>query len=231
MANTLTPEQIYNRIVEDSGRTPADDLAKELGLKSHGMLMQVIGKHLMTVFTQTGEMKPYPQMNIPLPELKKSKTANTAGRRQEDSKLQIGPAKLKELGDFDQVSNFEILVEEREGEKVLVLKPLARFGSTTPAGKSQSTAKVEKAEPMSSTPVPTSPSTSTSSDESSATATSAPEVQAAIPSAVDTGSSSTESDDSGLGDDFIPNVVTPASKVPSVTAEEEEEDALNNHMI
>lgn len=215
MATNYTPEQIYNRVLEDGGKTPADDLAKEFGFRGHGQILQAIGKHILARMT-VGENLAYPKLNVPLPEVRRSKDLNLAKRAGVDTKLQIGHAKLKELGDFDQVSAFEISVSEQDGAQVLVLKPVARFGDASEVTKASRPTRAKKAEAgTSSTLGSGSPSTSTLTVSGNTTATETPaEVKAAIP-------------------DEIPTKVTPAAAIPEPTAETEldDEDALNPNMI
>lgn len=121
---SATPEFIYNTVLADNGNTPASELATQFGLKNHGQIMQAIGKHILAYFSQTGEMLPYPKMNVTIQETRKVRsTSNHLNRQTPDSPISIKTSKLKELGNFDQVSTFEVSINNGN----IVLTPLARF--------------------------------------------------------------------------------------------------------
>lgn len=121
---SATPEFIYATVFADNGVTPANELATQFGLKNHGQIMQAIGKYILSEFNKTGEMLPYPKMNVTIQETRKVRsTSNHVNRQGPDSPVSIKTSKLKELGNFDQISTFEVSVSNG----ALVLTPLARF--------------------------------------------------------------------------------------------------------
>ena len=131
----FTSEQIYQRLIEDNGATPADEMAKSLGLKGHDQLLKHIGKHFYAVTLATGEQPRMPKLNIALPEAKKPKPTNLVTRTAVDARIQIGSVMLKELG-FEEFASFEIQTMQvtHEGEEPvlgLYLKPIAKFGDET----------------------------------------------------------------------------------------------------
>lgn len=221
----LTHEQIYQRVLDDNGETSADDLAKSMGLRGHGAILQHVGKHILAHFQQTGVMLAYPKLNVPLPTIRRSRTPNLATRSSTDAKLQIGSLRLKELGDFDQVASFEVFKHDLDGDQVLVLKPISRFGVDVavkpPRSSSKRSTKTTETPNASSTAASGSQQTTSSTAIVSAAPTeTAPEIRAAVPA---------EAEDTGL-----PNTVTPASKVPVVSGTGsalDEDEGLNPQMI
>lgn len=210
--NTYSPEQIYNMVLEDNGNTNADELAKQFGLRNHGQILQRIGQHILSSM-QKGINLSYPKLNVPLPTVRKTRKLNVAYRSGVETKLQISAAKLKELGNFDEVSTFEITTTELNGENVLVFKPVAFFGNN-----SNPTSSSTSSSSGSNTVGSGSSNMSSSSFTNSNTPT---EISQAIPE-------STTVEISSFDD--IPNTVTSSSNVPSVEETEDEEE-LNPNMI
>jgi hypothetical protein len=213
MSNSVsTPSEIYNYVLNDNAQTPADDIAKHFGFRSHNQILQAIGKHILAEM-QKGNMISYPKMNISLPTAKRSRGTNITTRSNSDAKLQVGANKL---GEFDNVSSFEILTKEIDGEQMLVFKPLSRFENTSnntssTSGKSQSNSTNSTVNNTSNTVESGSNSTNSSTDNNSEEVTSnpAPELVAAIPASS-----------------------TPISQIPEVTVDEEDDEfALNANMI
>lgn len=187
---TFTPESIYNAVAADNGKTPAAELAKQFGLKNQGQLMQTLSKHILANFSQNGgQMLPYPPLNVTIQEVRQTRSSsNNVNRYTPDAKLVINTNKLKELGKFDEVSTFEISVQDGN----IVLTPLARFAPSAyqmvaeNSDQPKKRGRRPKSELLETVPITgnasesTGAATSTSATVSSATPT---EVAAAIPAA------------------------------------------------